>query len=84
MFIYFPNIIAKEVVYLDRKDINSKDEYILEINDKQERIIKKYDKEKNKYINLIFENKDGTDIMQGVIKHLTNYYIEDILNDKNF
>lgn len=69
---------------MDRKDINSKDEYILEINDKQERIIKKYDKEKNKYINLIFENKDGTDIMQGVIKHLTNYYIEDILNDKNF
>lgn len=60
------------------KNITTEEEYIFETNDKQEKIIKKIDKENNQEINIIFENEE-TDVMLDVLKQLTKLYIEDIL-----
>lgn len=59
------------------------EEYIFETNDKQEKIIKKIDKENNEEINIIFENEEGTNVMADVLKQLTKFYIEDILKLEN-
>lgn len=62
---------------------NKKDEalekYILEINEKNEKIIKKVNLETKQEINIIFDTGENTNIMSEVIKQLTKYYIEDIL-----
>lgn len=61
------------------KNINTKDKYILETNEKQEVIMKKINKESNQEINIFFENEDETNVMENVLKQLSKYYIEEIL-----
>lgn len=64
------------------KDINDetpKENYILETNDEEEIILKKINQETSKEINIIFDLSENTNVMDDVLKQLTNYYIEDIL-----
>lgn len=68
------------MLYLSKeKNINTKDKYILETNEKQEVIMKKINKESNQEINIFFENEDETNVMENVLKQLSKYYIEEIL-----
>ena len=55
------------------------EKYILEINEKNENVIKKVNLETKQEINIIFDTTENTDVMNEVIKQLTKYYIEDIL-----
>ena len=67
------------MLYLnDEKKVNTKEEYVLETNEKQQKIIKTMDKEKNQEINIIFEDEE-TNIITDVLKQLIKFYIEDIL-----
>ena len=67
----------------DKKEFDTKEEYIFETNEKQLKIIKTIDKEKNQEINIIFENEEETSVMSDVLKQLTKFYIEDILKLEN-
>lgn len=67
----------------DKKEVDTKEEYIFETNEKQQKIIKTIDKEKNQEINIIFENEEETNVMSDVLKQLTKFYIEDILKLEN-
>ena len=72
------------MLYLnDKKEVDTKEEYILETNEKQQKIIKIIDKEKDQEINIIFENEEETSVMSDVLKQLTKFYIEDILKLEN-
>lgn len=72
------------MLYLnDKKEVDTKEEYILETNEKQQKIIKIIDKEKDQEINIIFENEEETNVMSDVLKQLTKFYIEDILKLEN-
>ena len=72
------------MLYLnDKKEVDTKEEYIFETNEKQQKIIKTIDKEKNQEINIIFENEEETNVMSDVLKQLTKFYIEDILKLEN-
>lgn len=72
------------MLYLnDKKEVDTKEEYIFETNEKQQKIIKTIDKEKNQEINIIFENEEETSVMSDVLKQLTKFYIEDILKLEN-
>ena len=72
------------MLYLnDKKEVDTKEEYIFETNEKQQKIIKTIDKEKNQEINIIFEDEEETNIMADVLKQLTKFYIEDILKLEN-
>ena len=55
------------------------EKYILEINEKNENVIKKVNLETKQEINIIFDTSESTDVMNEVIKQLTKYYMEDIL-----
>ena len=46
---------------------------------KNEKIIRKVNLETNQEINIIFDTSENTDVMSNVIKELTKYYIEDLL-----
>lgn len=61
------------------EDKTPKEKYILETNDKEEIILKKINQETSKEINIIFDTSENTDVMNDVLKQLTQYYIEDIL-----
>lgn len=67
----------------DENEVDTKEEYVLETNNKQEKFIKIIDKEKNQEINIFFENEEETNVMSDVLKQLTKFYIEDILKLKN-
>lgn len=72
------------MLYLKEKnEIDTKEEYALETNENQQKIIKTIDKEKNQEINIIFENEEETSVMSYVLKQLTKFYIEDILKLEN-
>ena len=72
------------MLYLKEKnEIDTKEEYALETNENQQKIIKTIDKEKNQEINIIFEDEEETNIMADVLKQLTKFYIEDILKLEN-
>ena len=51
----------------------------LETNEKNEKIIRKVNLEINQEINIIFDTSENTDVISNVIKELTKYYIEDLL-----
>lgn len=55
------------------------EEYILETNEKNKKIIKKINPKTKQEINIIFDTSENTNVMSEVIKQLTKYYIEDIL-----
>lgn len=67
----------------DEKEIDTKEEYALETNEKQQKIIKTIDKEKDQEINIIFEDEEETNVMSDVLKQLTKFYIEDVLKLEN-
>ena len=67
----------------EENEIDAKEEYVLETNEKKQKIIKTIDKEKNQEINIIFENEEETSVMSDVLKQLTKFYIEDILKLEN-
>ena len=72
------------MLYLnDENKFDTKEEYVLETNENQQKIIKTIDKEKNQEINIIFEDEEETNIMADVLKQLTKFYIEDILKLEN-
>lgn len=58
---------------------DAKEEYYLETNEKNEKIIRKVNLETNQEINIIFDTSENTDVISNVIKELTKYYIEDLL-----
>ena len=58
---------------------DAKEEYYLETNEKNEKIIRKVNLETNQEINILFDTSENTDVMSNVIKELTKYYIEDLL-----
>ena len=60
---------------MKNKKEEASEEYILETNEKNEKIIKKINPETKQEINIIFDTSENTN----VIKQLTKYYIEDIL-----
>ena len=64
---------------MKKKKDEALEKYILEINEKNEKIIKKVNLETKQEINIIFDTSESTDVMNEVIKQLTKYYIEDIL-----
>ena len=64
---------------MKRKKDEALEKYILEINEKNEKIIKKVNLETKQEINIIFDTSESTDVMNEVIKQLTKYYMEDIL-----
>ena len=61
------------------KDDATKDEYILEVNENKEKVIKRLERKNGKDINMIFENETDTDVMTEVLNQLSKFYIEDIL-----
>lgn len=63
----------------DINDKTPKEKYILETNDKEEIIFKKINQETSKEINIIFDTSENTNVMDDILKQLTQYYIEDIL-----
>lgn len=63
----------------DINDKTPKEKYILETNDKEEIIFKKINQETSKEINIIFDTSQNTNVMDDILKQLTQYYIEDIL-----
>lgn len=72
------------MLYLnDKKEVDTKEEYALETNEKQQKIIKTIDKEKDQEINIIFEDEEETNVMSDVLKQLTKFYIEDVLKLEN-
>lgn len=64
---------------MKKKKDEALEKYILEINEKDEKVIKKVNLETKQEINIIFDTSESTDVMNEVIKQLTKYYIEDIL-----
>lgn len=54
-------------------------EYKLSTNENGQKIIKKFDQQNTKKINIIFEEHE-TDVMTDVLKQLSKYYMEEILN----
>lgn len=64
---------------MKRKKDEALEKYILEIKEKNEKIIKKVNLETKQEINIIFDTSESTDVMNEVIKQLTKYYMEDIL-----
>lgn len=64
---------------MKKKKDEALEKYILEINEKNEKIIKKVNLETKQEINIIFDTSESTDVMNEVIKQLTKYYMEDIL-----
>lgn len=64
---------------MKRKKDEALEKYILEINEKNEKVIKKVNLETKQEINIIFDTSESTDVMNEVIKQLTKYYMEDIL-----
>lgn len=63
----------------NKKQEKAKEEYYLETNEKNEKKIRKVDLETNQETNIIFDASENTDVMSNVIKELTKYYIEDLL-----
>lgn len=63
----------------NEKQEKTKEEYYLETNERNEKIIRKVNLETNQEINIIFDISENTDVMNNVIKELTKYYIEDLL-----
>lgn len=63
-----------------KNNIITKEEYRIVISENQEIIIKK-EKKKNQEINIFFENVNETGVISNLIKLLTKYYIEDILDN---
>jgi len=63
----------------NKKQEKAKEEYYLETNEKNEKIIRKVNLETNQEINIIFDTSENTDVISNVIKELTKYYIEDLL-----
>ncbi len=68
---------------MDEKNYNTKEKYELEINEKQEKNLKKIDLIRNKKISIIFENEEETNIMINVLNELSNCYIEDFFKKIN-
>lgn len=66
----------------EENEISTKEEYVFETNENQQKIIKTIDKEKNQEINIIFENEE-TNVMADILKQLTKFYIEDMLKLEN-
>lgn len=64
---------------MKKKKDEALEKYILEIKEKNEKIIKKVNLETKQEINIIFDTSESTDVMDKVIKQLTKYYMEDIL-----
>ena len=64
---------------MKKKKDEALEKYILEINEKNEKIIKKVNLETKQEVNVIFDTSENTDVMNEVIKQLTKYYMEDIL-----
>lgn len=64
---------------MKKKKDEALEKYILEINEKNEKVIKKVNLETKQEINIIFDTSESTDVMNEVIKQLTKYYMEDIL-----
>ena len=64
---------------MKKKKDEALEKYILEINEKDEKVIKKVNLETKQEINIIFDTSESTDVMNEVIKQLTKYYMEDIL-----
>lgn len=63
----------------NKKQEKAKEEYYLETNEKNEKKIRKVDLDANQETNIIFDASENTDVMSNVIKELTKYYIEDLL-----
>jgi len=58
---------------------DAEEEYYLGNNEKNEKTIRKVNLETNQETNIIFDISENTDVMSNVIKELTKYYIEDLL-----
>lgn len=63
----------------NEKQEKTKEEYYLETNEKNEKKIRKVNLETKQEINIIFDTSENTDVISNVIKELTKYYIEDLL-----
>lgn len=63
----------------NKKQEKAKEEYYLETNERNEKKIRKTNLETNQEINIIFDTSENADVMSNVIKELTKYYIEDLL-----
>lgn len=65
---------------MNKKEKSStKDKYTLETNENQKNYIKKL-AEDGLEINIFFDDKKDTDVMSGILKQLSKYYIEEILD----
>jgi len=58
---------------------DAEEEYYLGNNEKNEKTIRKVNLETNQETNIIFDTSVNTDVISNVIKELTKYYIEDLL-----
>lgn len=67
----------------EKKKIETKEEYKLEINNDNQKVFKTYNKQYKKEVNMIFDTEES-DVMTEVIKQLSKYFVEDIMNMEEF
>lgn len=60
----------------------TKFEYVFEIDERKAKIIKSFESQNGKEINMFFGREDESEVIKDVLKQLSKYYIEDILNTK--
>lgn len=67
----------------EKKNRETKEEYKIEINKDNQKVFKTYNKQYKKEVNIIFDTEES-DVMTEVIKQLSKYFVEDIMNMEEF
>lgn len=67
------------MLYLDKNNKKTNEEYKLEINENNEKVIKTYNEQYKKEVNIIFDIEESN-VMPDIIKQLSKYFVEDVIN----
>lgn len=67
----------------EKKNSETKEEYKLEINKDNQKVFKTYNKQYKKEVNMIFDTEES-DVMNEIVKQLSKYFAEDIINMEEF
>lgn len=63
----------------EKNNKETNEEYKLEINENNEKIIKTYNEQYKKEVNIIFDIEESN-VMPDIIKQLSKYFVEDVIN----
>lgn len=64
---------------MDKNNKKTNEEYKLEINENNEKVIKTYNEQYKKEVNIIFDIEESN-VMPDIIKQLSKYFVEDVIN----